>query len=74
MSLTDLVFIYPKIFSSYTIINRISNLDLRIQNGGQGWIRTIVPRGTDLQSVAFNHSATYPFVGPLRYYGEPDRT
>ncbi len=31
-----------------------------IINGGQGWIRTIVPRGTDLQSVAFNHSATYP--------------
>ena len=31
-------------------------------NGGQGWIRTIVPCGTDLQSVAFNHSATYPFL------------
>ena len=30
-------------------------------SGGQGWIRTTVPFGTDLQSAAFNHSATYPF-------------
>ena len=28
--------------------------------GGQGWIRTSVLERTDLQSVAFNHSATYP--------------
>ena len=43
----------------YTI--HIFEPDLEFQNGGQGWIRTIVPLGTDLQSVAFNRSATYPF-------------
>jgi len=35
--------------------------------GGQGWIRTSVPHcGADLQSAAFNHSATYPFAGPFQ--------
>ncbi len=35
---------------------------------GQGWIRTSVPlSGTDLQSVAFNHSATYPHETALPY-------
>ena len=31
-----------------------------IQNGGERWIRTIEPEGTDLQSAAFNHFATSP--------------
>jgi hypothetical protein len=30
------------------------------RKSGQGWIRTSVPEGTDLQSAAFNHSATCP--------------
>ena len=33
----------------------VSNL-----NGGRGWIRTIEPEGTDLQSAAFSHFATSP--------------
>ena len=33
---------------------------IRQINGGEGWIRTIVPEGTDLQSAAFNHFATSP--------------
>ena len=30
------------------------------QNGGERWIRTIEPEGTDLQSAAFSHFATSP--------------
>ena len=30
------------------------------RNGGRGWIRTIEPEGTDLQSAAFSHFATLP--------------
>jgi hypothetical protein len=40
---------------------RVSSPNIQLINGGQGWIRTIVPLGTDLQSVAFNRSATYPY-------------
>ena len=29
-------------------------------SGGRGWIRTIEPEGTDLQSAAFSHFATLP--------------
>ena len=29
-------------------------------SGGERWIRTIEPEGTDLQSVAFSHFATSP--------------
>ena len=29
-------------------------------SGGEGWIRTIEPEGTDLQSVAFSLFATSP--------------
>ena len=28
--------------------------------GGERWIRTIEPKGTDLQSAAFSHFATSP--------------
>ena len=28
--------------------------------GGERWIRTIEPEGTDLQSAAFSHFATLP--------------
>ena len=31
-----------------------------IISGGERWIRTIEPEGTDLQSVAFSHFATSP--------------
>ena len=30
------------------------------KSGGERWIRTIEPEGTDLQSAAFNHFATSP--------------
>ena len=30
------------------------------QSGGERWIRTIEPEGTDLQSAAFSHFATSP--------------
>ena len=30
------------------------------RNGGRGWIRTIEPEGTDLQSAAFSHFAILP--------------
>ena len=33
-------------------------------SGGRGWIRTIEPEGTDLQSAAFTHFATLPIVVP----------
>ena len=39
--------------------------------GGQGWIRTTVPFGTDLQSAAFNHSATYPHLLLLNLMATP---
>ena len=29
--------------------------------GGERWIRTIEPEGTDLQSAAFGHFATLPY-------------
>ena len=29
--------------------------------GGERWIRTIEPEGTDLQSAAFSHFATLPY-------------
>ena len=29
-------------------------------SGGERWIRTIEPNGTDLQSAAFSHFATSP--------------
>ena len=29
-------------------------------SGGERWIRTIEPEGTDLQSAAFSHFATSP--------------
>ena len=32
----------------------------KILSGGRGWIRTIEPEGTDLQSAAFSHFATLP--------------
>ena len=32
-------------------------------SGGERWIRTIEPEGTDLQSAAFNHFATSPNNG-----------
>ena len=31
-----------------------------ISSGGERWIRTIEPEGTDLQSVAFSHFAISP--------------
>ena len=31
-----------------------------IISGGERWIRTIEPEGTDLQSAAFSHFATSP--------------
>ena len=31
-----------------------------IKSGGERWIRTIEPEGTDLQSAAFSHFATSP--------------
>ena len=31
-----------------------------IENGGKRWIRTIEPKGTELQSAAFSHFATFP--------------
>ena len=31
-----------------------------INHGGERWIRTIEPNGTDLQSAAFSHFATSP--------------
>ena len=31
-----------------------------IENGGEGRIRTIEPKGTELQSAAFSHFATSP--------------
>ena len=31
-------------------------------SGGERWIRTIEPEGTDLQSVAFSHFATSPTI------------
>ena len=30
-------------------------------SGGERWIRTIEPEGTDLQSAAFSHFATFPY-------------
>ena len=36
-------------------------------SGGERWIRTIEPEGTDLQSAAFDHFATAP-------YGAENRT
>ena len=30
------------------------------KSGGERWIRTIEPEGTDLQSAAFDHFATLP--------------
>ena len=33
-------------------------------SGGEGWIRTIEPEGTDLQSVAFSLFATSPKMVP----------
>ena len=35
-------------------------LATRQLSGGERWIRTIEPEGTDLQSVAFSHFATSP--------------
>ena len=32
-----------------------------ISSGGERWIRTIEPEGTDLQSAAFGHFATLPY-------------
>ena len=32
----------------------------KYKNGGERWIRTIEPEGTDLQSVAFSHFAISP--------------
>ena len=31
------------------------------KTGGERWIRTIEPEGTDLQSAAFGHFATAPW-------------
>ena len=31
------------------------------QYGGEKWIRTTEPEGTDLQSAAFGHFATLPY-------------
>ena len=36
------------------------HLATRQLSGGEEWIRTIEPEGTDLQSVAFSHFATSP--------------
>ena len=33
-------------------------------DGGERWIRTIEPEGTDLQSAAFGHFATSPKMVP----------
>ena len=35
-------------------------------NGGE-WIRTTEPKGTDLQSAAFSHFATPPYVFQINY-------
>ena len=35
-------------------------LGYEAKSGGERWIRTIEPEGTDLQSAAFNHFATSP--------------
>ena len=32
-----------------------------ISSGGETWIRTMEPEGTDLQSAAFSHFAISPF-------------
>ena len=32
------------------------------KSGGERWIRTIEPEGTDLQSAAFSHFATSPSI------------
>ena len=42
------------------------------KSGGERWIRTIEPEGTDLQSAAFNHFATSPsnlFNFIISYFG-----
>ena len=36
------------------------------KNGGE-WIRTTEPKGTDLQSAAFSHFATPPYVFQVNY-------
>ena len=35
-------------------------LGYEANTGGERWIRTIEPEGTDLQSAAFSHFATLP--------------
>ena len=37
-------------------------LGYEANTGGERWIRTIEPEGTDLQSVAFSHFATSPTI------------
>ena len=59
----ELPLLHPATFFEALCIYRYSRAKPRSSNfinGGQGWVRTIVPLGTDLQSVAFNHSATCP--------------
>ena len=34
-----------------------------ISSGGETWIRTMEPEGTDLQSAAFSHFAISPYYG-----------
>ena len=36
------------------------------KDGGKGWIRTIEPKGTELQSAAFSHFATFPIMVPTK--------
>ena len=36
-------------------------LGYEANTGGERWIRTIEPEGTDLQSAAFDHFATLPY-------------
>ena len=39
---------------------------LGIWNGGEGRIRTTEPKGTELQSAAFSHFATSPYMVPAK--------
>ena len=35
-------------------------------DGGEEWIRTTEPKGTELQSAAFSHFATSPYMVPAK--------
>ena len=35
-------------------------------SGGESWLRTTEPEGTDLQSAAFSHFANSPYMVPKK--------